>query len=54
VDVDVDDLIRRRNQAREERNWAEADRIRDELSTAGIVLEDTPQGTVWKRGLKSS
>jgi len=42
-------LIDARQQARAERNWAEADRIRDELLSRGIILEDTPQGTTWKR-----
>ncbi|MBU0711217.1 cysteine--tRNA ligase [bacterium] len=42
-------LIDARQQARAERNWAEADRIRDELLSRGIILEDTPQGTSWKR-----
>ncbi|HXV77381.1 MAG TPA: cysteine--tRNA ligase [Candidatus Polarisedimenticolaceae bacterium] len=51
--VDVDDYIKRRDEARKARNWAEADRIREELSAAGIVLEDTPHGTIWRRGLKS-
>jgi cysteinyl-tRNA synthetase len=45
---EIDDLIRRRDQARQEKNWREADRLRDELSQKGILLEDTPKGTKWK------
>ncbi len=48
-DAEVEALIERRNQARREKNWAEADRIRDQLKAAGIVLEDTPEGTTWRR-----
>lgn len=46
-------LIDARQQARAERNWAKADRIRDELLKRGIILEDTPQGTNWKRKIKT-
>ena len=42
-------MIAARRQARKEKNWAEADRIRDELKAMGIVLEDTPQGVKWKK-----
>jgi cysteinyl-tRNA synthetase len=37
-----------RNQARLEKNWRQADQIREELLERGIVIEDTPRGTVWK------
>ena len=42
-------MIAARQKARKEKNWAEADRIRDELKAMGIVLEDTPQGVKWKK-----
>jgi cysteinyl-tRNA synthetase len=45
----IEDLIRRRQEARKSRNFAEADRIRDELAAQGILLEDGPQGTTWRR-----
>ena len=44
----IEELIGRRDRARLEKNWQEADRIRDELSREGIVLEDTAKGTLWK------
>ena len=46
----IDALIAQRQQARTEKNWAESDRIRDELAAAGIVLEDGANGTSWRRG----
>jgi cysteinyl-tRNA synthetase len=46
----VDVLIKQRAEARKSRNWAEADRIRDELQSANILLEDGPEGTSWRQG----
>jgi cysteinyl-tRNA synthetase len=51
VDEEIDALIDRRNAARMAKDFAESDRIRDELIARGIQLEDTPQGTVWRRKL---
>lgn len=49
LDDEIERLIEARTQARKDKNWAEADRIRDELKSQGIVLEDTPQGVKWRR-----
>jgi len=45
----IADLIDQRNRARAEKNWAEADRIRDTLKADGVALEDGPAGTTWRR-----
>ena len=42
-------LFEARAAARKAKNWAESDRIRDELKAQGILVEDTPQGMKWKR-----
>jgi len=49
TDQEIDELIDKRAQARKEKNWAESDRIRDQLQEAGIILEDGAQGTTWRR-----
>ncbi|MGN0469301.1 MAG: DALR domain-containing protein, partial [Acutalibacteraceae bacterium] len=46
IDDDVQKLIDERNAARKAKNWAEADRIRDELKARGITIKDTPNGTI--------
>mgnify|MGYP005688531177 FL=1 len=46
----IQKAIEARLNARKERNFAEADRIRDDLANQGILLEDTAEGTVWRRG----
>ena len=45
---EIDDLVAQRDAARKARNFAEADRIRDELASKGIAIEDGAQGTRWK------
>ena len=44
----MDVIISIRQDARQAKNWAVADKIRDDLKAAGIILEDTPQGVKWK------
>jgi cysteinyl-tRNA synthetase len=48
-DAEIDAQIEARIAAKKAKNFAEADRIRKELLEAGIVLEDTAQGTTWRR-----
>jgi cysteinyl-tRNA synthetase len=49
LDAEIEALIAARNAARKSRNFAESDRLRDELVSRGILLEDTPAGTRWRR-----
>jgi cysteinyl-tRNA synthetase len=50
LDEEIETLIEKRIQARKNRDFALSDQIRDELKSKNIILEDTPQGTRWKRG----
>ncbi|OGL58711.1 MAG: cysteine--tRNA ligase [Candidatus Tectomicrobia bacterium RIFCSPLOWO2_12_FULL_69_37] len=50
-DTQVEELISKRTDARKRKDFKEADRIREELAEAGILLEDGPSGTIWKRRL---
>jgi cysteinyl-tRNA synthetase len=45
----IESLIRQRTEARSNKDWAESDRIRDQLLDQGVVLEDGPSGTTWRR-----
>jgi cysteinyl-tRNA synthetase len=49
LDAEVEALIEARTAARKAKDWKEADRIRDELKSMGIILEDTAQGVKWRR-----
>ena len=49
VNEEIDRKISARNQARADRDFAAADAIRDELAAGGIILEDGPDGTIWRR-----
>ena len=48
AEAQIEQWIAQRNQARKEKNWQQADRVRQEMQEKGIVIEDTPRGTVWK------
>ena len=49
ADPEIDALVAARTQAKKERNFAEADRIREELKSRGVEIIDTPQGTKWRK-----
>lgn len=48
LEEDVENLIGERQRARKEKNWILSDKIRDDLKSRGVVLEDTPQGIKWR------
>ena len=49
IDKEIEDMIKEREEARENKDFEKADSIRDKLKAKGIVLEDTPDGVRWKR-----
>ncbi|MFO5735385.1 cysteine--tRNA ligase, partial [Klebsiella pneumoniae] len=49
VQAEIESLIQQRLDARKAKDWAAADAARDRLNEMGIVLEDGPQGTTWRR-----
>lgn len=49
IGEEVEKLIELRQKARSEKNFSEADRIRDELKAMGVILKDTPQGVKWHK-----
>ena len=49
-EAEIDRLVKQRDALKRQRNFKEADRIRDQLAARGIVIEDTPQGARWRRG----
>jgi cysteinyl-tRNA synthetase len=49
LNEEVQSLIQIRNEARANKDWAKADEARDKLDAMGILLEDTPDGTIWKK-----
>ncbi len=47
--AEIEALIKQRNEAKAAKNWAVADEVRDKLKAINIVLEDTPNGTIWRK-----
>jgi cysteinyl-tRNA synthetase len=48
-DAEIDELVKQRDQARADRDFKTSDRLRDQLKEMGVILEDTPQGTRWRK-----
>ena len=49
IDAEIEELIAKRQEARANKDWATADKIRDDLKAQGIILKDTPQGVTWTK-----
>lgn len=49
IDSEVEELIAKRQEARANKDWATADKIRDDLKAMGIIIKDTPQGVTWTK-----
>jgi cysteinyl-tRNA synthetase len=49
LDAELDDMVRRRDEARANKDYATADRIRNDLQSRGVELFDAPEGTRWVR-----
>ena len=48
-DEEIEELVRQRDEARKNKNWAVSDQLRDQLKEMGVTIQDTPQGTRWTR-----
>ena len=49
ISYEAKKLIKMRNEARSKKDWSKADEIRDKIYDLGVVIEDTPEGTIWKK-----
>jgi len=49
-DDEIDNLVQKRVDAKSNKDWTEADSIRDQLKEQGIIVEDNAQGSSWRRG----
>ena len=49
LEFEIENMIKERTKARESKDWAKSDSIRDKLKDMGIEIQDTPEGTKWRR-----